>query len=216
MAQKIIINIMFEFKYRMHKGGIYAWLKWIKLWVAYGFYAGLILLPFSIFMQFEADPIANVVCLKYKEQATSFGNYNLLGTNKDVIAIKSANGLDKLVFGVIDDEFLSFFNLIFYVLILFQLHLVFKKLEINKPFHPAIAKRLNYIGLILMSSTVIVFLRVWYMDSVVGNLTDHLYRLDYKVYLVHANEFKLGILILIIAYIYKYGCFLQQEQDLTI
>lgn len=207
---------MTGFKYRIHGGGIIAWLKWIKLWVAYGFYAGLIFIPFSIFMQFESNPVANVVNLKAKAKIIGHSAYNLLGTNKSVLEIKTANWLDKLLFGALDDDFLSFFNFSFYVLVLLQLHLILKKLEIAKPFHPIIAKRLRCIGLILIGSSFVILLRSWYMDSVIVELTDHFYRLDYKVYLAHVNEFKLGILILIVAYIYKYGCYLQQEKDLTI
>ena len=207
---------MTGFKYRMHGGGITALLKWIKLWVAYGFYGGLILIPFSIFMQFEGNPRANVICLKSKTEIITHNTYSLLGSQKDVLEIKAANWLDKVVFGALDDDFLSFFSYFFYFLVLLQLHLIFKKMEISKPFHPVIAKRLRYIGFILISSSIFLVLRIWYMDSVITTLTAHFYRLDYKVYYAHVNEFKLGILILIIAYIYKYGCYLQQEQDLTI
>jgi hypothetical protein len=203
-------------KFRKHPGGIYSWLKWVKVWVSYSFYASLILVPFSIFLQFDGQPVANVVKLDTKSLVSENRAYTIIDTSKEILEIKNATWFDKFVFGVVEDQFLSFFNLIFYSLTLLQLFLIFKKLELSKPFHLDIAKRLNYIGFILIGFTAVVLLRVWYMDEVIKNLTLNHYRLDYQFYFAKINEFKLGILILIIAAVYKNGCILQNEQDLTI
>lgn len=201
-------------KFRKHPGGIASWIKWVKWWVMLVLFGSAVMVPFSIFLQFNDHPIIDVVQLKNKSSLIETSNYLISGANMGELKMLKYNFFDSIVCYTFSPT--SLFASLFSFLIAWQLYLIFKKLEMARPFHKDIPKRIQYIGIILIAISIISFLRVFYMDYIVSDLTDHTFKVNFKLYVGDINSFKVGILVLIIAAIYKQGFKLQQDQDLTI
>ncbi len=199
---------------RKHPGGVAAWIKWIKWWLVVMLIGGVMTLPIIVFIQFTESPSVEVIELKKKTSTIESNNYSISELNNAEITLKNYDFLDSIAFNIVGP--FSFYGMIFSLLITWQLYLIFKRLELARPFHKEIPRRIQFIGVILIAISAVTLLRVYYMDRVINNLTHQTYKINYKLYAGDMNSFKVGILVLIIAVIYKQGCTLQQEQDLTI
>ncbi len=199
---------------RKHPGGVVAWIKWIKWWLIVVLLASAIILPLSFFLQLFDNPVVDVVQVKNKISLSETSNYVINGSNTGELELLNYNFLNSIIFNTVGPT--SLFPALFSFLIALQLFLIFKKLEIHRAFYQEISKRIQYIGIILITISITTLLRVYYMDNIVSKLTQHTFKVNYKLYNGDINSFKVGILVLIIAAIYKRGCSLQQEQDLTI
>ncbi len=199
---------------RKHPGGVNAWIKWIKWWLILMLVGGLFMLPITFLFKFFTNPIVEVVKLKQEPAITQIGNYTVKGLSSTELTLEKYNLIDSILFNSMG--LASLYDVIFSLIIVWQLYLIFKRLELARPFHQEIPKRIKFIGIVLISISVFTFLRVYYMDHVINELTLNTYKVNYNLYAGDMNSFKVGILVLIIAIIYKQGCRLQQDQDLTI
>lgn len=201
-------------KFRKHPGGAFSLVKWIKWWIIAALLFSVIAIPFSLFIQFNLGPEVEVIKIGSKTVLKETPYYVLEGGDATKITLPNTNILNIIIF---DTNYpMPFFSALFSLIIVWQLYLIFKRLEIDRPFHKEIPKRIKYIGILLIISSLFTFLRIYYMDIVIRNLTDNVYRINYKFHYGDISSIKIGVLVLVIAAIYKQGCRLQHEQDLTI
>lgn len=85
--------------------------------------------------------------------------------------------------------------------------------EIESPFSDKNIKRIFWIGYILILYDVFVVIRYIILSIFVQDITDKTYRYDGLGPLVY---FKIGILVIILAMIYRRGVVMQREQELTV
>jgi hypothetical protein len=103
--------------------------------------------------------------------------------------------------------------LVFYCLLCFLFYRIVAATEIESPFSDKNIKRIFWIGYILILYDAFVVLRSAILSNYVENITDKIFRFDGLGPLVY---FKIGILVIILAMIYRRGVSLQREQELTV
>lgn len=108
---------------------------------------------------------------------------------------------------------LSIPYLIFYSLLCFLFYRIVAATEIESPFSDKNIKRIFWIGYILILYDVFIILRSGILTYYVENITDKAFRYDGLGPLVY---FKVGILVIILAMIYRRGVAMQREQELTV
>ncbi len=108
---------------------------------------------------------------------------------------------------------LSIPYLIFYSLLCFLFYRIVAATEIESPFSDRNIKRIFWIGYILILYDVFIILRSGILTYYVENITDKAFGNDGLGTLVY---FKVGILVIILAMIYRRGVAMQREQELTV
>lgn len=102
---------------------------------------------------------------------------------------------------------------IFYCLLCFLFYRIVAATEIESPFSDKNIKRIFWIGYILILYDVFTVIRYIILSIFVENVTSKTYHYDGLGPLVY---FKVGILVIILAMIYRRGVALQREHELTV
>lgn len=102
---------------------------------------------------------------------------------------------------------------IFYCSLCFLFYRIIASTEIESPFSNKNIKRIFWIGYILILYDVFVIVRFGILSNYVENLTNKIFVYDGLGPLVY---FKVGILVIILAMIYRRGVSMQREQELTV
>lgn len=98
--------------------------------------------------------------------------------------------------------------------ILKQLELILGTVKDNKPFAPENSKRLTTIGITLMIGSFIERAGEFFVAS---TMIDTLKLKDLSVnYSADSNMILIGFVVLVLAGVFKYGCYLQNEYDSTV
>ena len=124
---------------RKHPGGVVAWIKWIKWWLLVVLIGSVMMLPLSVFLQLYDNPIVDVIQVKNKIILSETTNYVINGSNSGEFKLLTYSFLDSIIFNTVGPT--SLFPALFSFLIVLQLYLIFKKLEIDRPFHKEIPRR---------------------------------------------------------------------------
>jgi|GEM_PF-947846 len=128
-----------------------------------------------------------------------------------IYTFSARNVFDWLLFP--GEHFPDIFTCLFTLLILWYLLRVFKALELDSPFSFKIAGYINKLGWIIIAGWVFAGLREIYMSYSIKSLTDDVYKFNGSI---AGYSLGMGIIILIIAAVYKRGCELQEDKELTI
>lgn len=102
---------------------------------------------------------------------------------------------------------------IFYCALCFLFYRIIASIEIESPFSDKNTKRISWIGYSLILYDVFVVVRSVVLSYYVENITNKAFRYDGFGPLVY---FKVGILVIILAMIYRRGVSMQREQELTV
>jgi hypothetical protein len=102
---------------------------------------------------------------------------------------------------------------VFYFILCFLLYRIISSLSIESPFSERNTKRIFWIGYALIFYDVFAVIRFSILSAFVEKTTTQLFRYDGLGPLIY---FKVGILIIILAMIYRRGVAMQREQELTI
>lgn len=102
---------------------------------------------------------------------------------------------------------------IFYSVVCFLLHRIISSTYLESPFSHKNIKRVLWIGYTLILYDVFTIARFFLLSIYVEELTNNQFRYDGLGPLIY---FKVGILVIVIAMIYRRGVALQHEQELTI
>lgn len=103
--------------------------------------------------------------------------------------------------------------LVFYSVLCFLFYRIIDSIALESPFSDKNIKRIFLIGYILIAYDSMVVIRYVFLSWYVENITDNSFRYDGLGPLVY---FKVGILVIILAMIYRRGVLMQREQELTI
>ncbi|MBC8051847.1 MAG: DUF2975 domain-containing protein [Sphingobacteriaceae bacterium] len=97
--------------------------------------------------------------------------------------------------------------------IMWQAFKVFEALKLEAPFLRETASRIKKLGILIITAWVTGLIKNSYTRSSIWELTNEQYHFDApdSVY-----SLGLGIIMLIIAAVYKRGCELQEDRDLTV
>ncbi|MEX8549182.1 MAG: hypothetical protein V5804_16400 [Mucilaginibacter sp.] len=188
------------------------WLKAIKivLWISLiGF--GLTLFN-TAGLVFTNNKMFADVRLKNAE-TTSLAQAELK-TNRGVLAFKSDNVLDRLVFQHVygyHDFIQSFFTFITCCILLITI----KGIDPNSPFTLTIAKRISIIGSLYIIYGLVSIGAGFYLVSRVEAIMKQVTG-DYTSFRDDLSNIKVGIFILIFAFIYKICVTYQEENRLTV
>lgn len=102
---------------------------------------------------------------------------------------------------------------IFYCSLCFLFYRILASIEIESPFSDKNIKRIFWIGYILILYDAFTVIRFIILSIFVQDVTDKTYHYDGLGPLVY---FKVGILVIILAMIYRRGVSMQREQELTV
>lgn len=103
--------------------------------------------------------------------------------------------------------------IIFYCVLCFLFYRIIASIEIESPFSDKNIKRIFWIGYVLILYDVFVIIRSGILSYYVEQLTDKAFRYEGLGPLVY---FKVGILVIVLAMIYRRGVSMQHEQELTV
>lgn len=102
---------------------------------------------------------------------------------------------------------------VFYCALCFLFYRIISSISIETPFSGTNISRIFWIGYTLILYDGFVVIRHIILSLFVGEITDDAFRYDGLGPLIY---FKIGILVIIIALIYKKGVAMQREQELTV
>ncbi len=186
------------------------WLMAIKvvLWVSLiGF--GLTLFN-TAGLVFNSDQVFTNVKLKNQEKI-SVPNGELTA-NSGVFSFKTGNLLDKLIFKHVSG-YHDFIQSLFTFVICCILLITIREINANSPFTLKVATRIRLIGLLYIVYGLIsigagyyIYLRI-NTDQISG---------DYSGFRDDLSDIKVGVFILILAFIYRIGASFQEENQLTV
>lgn len=103
--------------------------------------------------------------------------------------------------------------LIFYCVLCFLFYRIIDSTALESPFSDKNIKRIFWIGYILIAYDSIVVIRYVLLFWYVENITENSFKYEGLGPLVY---FKVGILVIILAMIYRRGVLMQREQELTV
>ena len=102
---------------------------------------------------------------------------------------------------------------IFTLLVIWQAFKIFEALKLDNPFMFEIAARIKKLGMLVIISWLFTFAKHFYIVYTIHQLTNWQYRF-------HSSQsgysLGLGVIIMIIAEIYRRGCEFQEERELTV
>lgn len=143
-------------------------------------------------------------------------DFNFPNTETNIY-IKTSSSLVNFILG-----FRVYLLLFFYLIITFYSTKIFKTLKNDLIFQPEISNYLNIIGVIIMLMELFKILSYQFFDKKLIALlklrNDKIFD-DFSlnnIFNLSLMPFIIGMLFLLLALIFKRGCYLQQENDLTI
>ncbi len=142
--------------------------------------------------------------------------------NIDIGTINVLNSIsDGGLTGIVDAKeiillliFMAGINLFFFQFIQIQLRKIMNNIRNKSPFNEKNAKFLKVLGIaFLVSSVVLPSIGGWFFMDLVNTLKVYEATFNFSI---HFQSVLMGALILILAYIFDYGTYLQEEHDMTV
>lgn len=190
---EVIIKIVYTFL-RYSVGALYVLLAILGIvWVTTWF------IPASVF-DFDLANLGNT-------------NVQIFGLNYDLESL-GLNGVINVKTIVVLAFFAGVANLAFFQYVQVLLKRIMKNVSSNHPFNPVNVKYLQYMGIgYLVASLVLPIINSLFFTRVIDAL--ELYEAGVNLSLNFQSIF-MGLIILIVAYIFDYGSYLQDEHDMTV
>lgn len=203
--------------FRKHPGGLQARIKWVRWILGYGLLTSALLFIFSIGLMFTQEPLA--VPVKLSLTATDNLNieeqFGLMQGLKGDLLIKNPTVLDRVVLDHPANR-TGWAGALFWALICWFLIRILNDLDLKNPFRMSISRHINAIAIVLFMFPLFQLIRMGYSYVVVRRVgaasmpdTD-LILTGFTGYLL------LALMLTVIAYVYRVGCRMQEDQELTV
>lgn len=198
---------------REHKGGIYAYLRWLKWLLGLALISSVLRSLFYVSLLFTDEPVRIEVAKRQPVKGQDLGHIQLELT-RGVATLHDTKWFDGLLFGHTENGNLLaslLWAVISWLLIRILNDLNFK----DGPFSMAVAQRIKGIGLALLAFCILDLLRHGLAAYRLHGLVD-----GYKFIAAQSgyssNVFILSLVVMLIAYVFRIACLYQEENRLTI
>jgi len=197
-------------KLRRHPGGLRGFITTIRILLQVWLFIATLFAATSLMMMFTSNIAVKVESRKSVGTTDSLPNLKHI-TQRGLYSFKARNVFDWFLF---DRTHLpNVFTCVFVLLITWYTYKIFKSLELDHPFSLQIAKDIRFLGLLMIFAAIFSLLQGIYMHYVIMSLTEKAYKLGGRQF---SFSFWSGIIVLIIAEVYRRGCELQEDKDLTV
>lgn len=210
-------------KLRKHPGGLRFWIRLFKVlfklsigyWVVLGFISLILMFSTNLALRVESKKtvaapalISNVKSIKqtgtYYFEVRNVFDWLFFSRESNFLKTKrSPHGI----------WIPNLFDCVFMLLTIWYMFRIFRALELDNPFSFKIAKDIKTLGHVMLCGFIFDLIQGIYIHLTIQRSTNHLYKV-----IGGKTEFSLGIIviILIIAEVYKRGCELQEDKNLTV
>lgn len=198
-------------RFRKHPGGLRAIIKTFRILLQLGMLVFSIFLLCSLYQLFTGEVSVAVISRKPVPGDLPYGITAVKNIGR--YTFDNPNWIEWLFFSH-GARFQDVFSYAITLLSMWFTFKIFKELDLNNPFSIGIAKNVRILGLIFIAGFGYNFLRSMYLVAVIRSLTSR----EFTPYSISGSYGGLisGIILLIIAAVYKRACELQQYRDLTI
>lgn len=202
---------------RNHPGGILARIKWLRWILGYGLLTSLLLFIFSVFILFTQEPLTIPIKLYEKgvEGLRIEEQFGLLPGLKGDLLVDAPTVWDRILLNHPTNP-VGWAGALFRLMICWFLLRILNELDVQNPFRFSISKFINKIAIILFMFPLFMMIRMAYSFVVISRL-DANGMPDTDLLLSGFSGYMLlALMLTVIAYVYRIGCRIQADQELTI
>lgn len=180
----------------------------------------LLLIMGTYFFVEASDQLSYKVTQQYEQELKSDGFTATAVMGSLVVPMDSFLGYFWYHPGLWNNFLFHPIHLITSFIMLLLLFLVFKNLDYSKPFVPSVARYIYGLAWLLIVDFIIMFLRKFQINQLITTYTNQEFRYDiYNGGMFDtslAMGFRFGIILLVVAMIYRKGVEMAQDQELVI
>jgi len=207
----VLMERLNTLKLRKHPGGLRGFITTFRILFFLALVLGAVNVVASFMMTCKSERFVSVTSRKEVSEQTVKNGELIKIKNSAVYRFKPQKVAHWLLFDPKISQ--NIFSSLFTLAIVWYAFKIFEALKLDNPFVPKVAGYMTTLGWVIIMAAIFNILRNGYLHFAVKELTEKGYKFSGSD---SGYSLGLGIIILIIAQVFKKGCELQEDKDLTI